>query len=278
MIIGKLTQPKRFYLAALAAVILLPLINACTVKRTPVQFGFIPMSISSDPEAEEYGDYLFQELLEEFDLDPDDQKRKKLVDVFYQLTQAAGVDRHRWHIYLLNGPDIADIRAVHGNHLFVWSGVLKAVDNDDELAGLLAVEMSHVLAHHTDPVQFTMASDILFNAAELATSFGLLVASQGAVAIGGTGWLKWAYVEASDLDALDRKYSNADEREAANIAMLILSRSAYSPQALVDFWKRAADGETGPDTYDRLSRGMSPLERSEMLEEILFQYALWEYR
>jgi predicted Zn-dependent protease len=153
---------------------------------------------------------------------------------------------------------------------------LDAVENVDELAGLLAYELSHNLAHHTDPVQFTTASNLLFNIAEIATSVGLMVASQGAVAIGGSGWLQVAYVEIADLDSLDRNYSEVDEREAANIALLILSRSPYSPQALLDFWKRAAREEASQDKYQKLSRGMSPQARSVILEQLLFQYPLWE--
>jgi len=58
---------------------------------------------------------LFQELRGDYDLDSDNQKRDKLVEIFNQLTKAAEVDHLFWHIYLLNGPEIVDIRAVHGN-------------------------------------------------------------------------------------------------------------------------------------------------------------------
>jgi predicted Zn-dependent protease len=165
-----------------------------------------------------------------------------------------------------------DIRAVHGNYIFVWSGVLDAVKNDDELAGLLAAELSHTLAHQTDPVEFTIASDVLFNVAELATSIGLMVASQGAIAISGHGWMKWAYVEVADLDPLDREYSEEQEREAAGIALLIISRTQYSPQALLDFWKRVAVDESLHDEYERLSRSLSPQERAAMLEKLILKF------
>ncbi len=246
-------------------------INACTVKRIPVQSGKIPKSFVPSPGAEEFGKNLYQELSVEYDLDSDNSKHDRLVEVFNQLTKAAKVDHLPWHIYLLNGPEIVDIRAVHGNYIFVWSGVFNAVDNDDELAGLLACELSHSLAHHTDPVEFTIASDVLFTVAELATSLGLMVASQGAVAISGHGWMKWAYVEVADLDPLDLEYSQENEREAADIALLILARSRYSPQALLNFWKRVAEDESLQNKYERFSRGLSPQERTAMLEELILK-------
>ena len=193
--------------AALAAVLSILFTSACTVKQEAVQPGVIPRLAAPSPEAEQYGKYLFQKLHKDYDLDSDNQKYDKLVEVFDKLTKAAEVDHLPWNIYLLNGPEIVDIRAVHGNYIFVWSGVLDAVANDDELAGLLACELSHTLAYHTDPVEFTIASEAFFSVAELATSMGLMVASQGMVMINSQGWMKWAYVEVSDLDPLDREYS-----------------------------------------------------------------------
>ena len=251
--------------------------NACTVKNAPIKPGLIPEMTVQDPKAQEYGKHLFEKLRKDYDIDPDETKQEELLNVFDQLTKTADVYHLNWHIYLLNGPDILDIRAVHGNYIFVWSGLLDAVENVDELAGLLAVELGHTLARHTDPVKFTLASDIFFNAAELATSIGLMIASQGAVAISGLGWMKWAYVEISDLDSLDRDYSEKAEREAANIALLILSRSPYSPHALIDFWKRVAKDEASQERYKQLSRDMSPQDRVAILEQLLYQYPLWEY-
>jgi predicted Zn-dependent protease len=261
----------RLYLASLSVAVFFFTINACTVKRAPAQFGTIPKLAVPSPGAEEFGKALFQELRADYDLDSDNQKRDKLVEIFNQLTKAAEVDPLFWHIYLLNGPDIVDIRAVYGNYIFVWSGVLDAVENDDELAGLLACELSHTLTHQTDPVEFTIASDVLFSVAELATSLGIMVASQGAVAINAQGWMKWAYVEVADLDPLDREYSDENEYEAAGIALLIMTRTQYSPQALLDFWKRVAEDESLHDKYKRFSRGLSPQERVAMMEKLILK-------
>lgn len=264
----------QFFPAALMTVVFILAINACTVKREPFQPGVIPRLAAPSPADEEYGKRLFEKLHKDYDLESDNLKNDKLNEVFNKLTRAAEVDHLSWNIYLLNGPEIVDIRAVHGNYIFVWSGVLDAVANDDELAGLLAGELSHTLAHHTDPVEFTLASEAFFGVAEIATSMGLMIASQGMVVISGQGWMRWAYVEASDLDQLDREYSEENEREAAGVAFLIVSRAQYSPQALVDFWKRAAEDDSEDDKYDRLSRNLSPPERATMLEEVISNPAL----
>ena len=174
-----------------------------------------------------------------------------------------------WHLYLFNESEVVDVRAVHGNYISVWSGVLDVVESEDELAATLACELAHVLAHHTYPVQFNVWSDVFFDAAELVTSIAVMQLSQGMVAIHGRGWMKWAYVEVADLDPLDREYSEEHEREAAGIALLIISRTQYSPQALLDFWKRIAEDESLHDKFTRFSRSLSPQERSAMLEKLI---------
>ena len=258
----------RSCLAVLMAASFIFFSNACTVKREPIQPGVIPRFAGPNPKAEEYGKYLYDKLRQDYELESDIQKKDKLDEVFDKLTKAAEVDHLSWNLHLLKGPEIVDVRAVHGNYIFVWSGTLDAVANDDELAGLLAYELSHTITHHTDPVEFTLASEAFFGVAEIATSMGLMIASQGMVVISGQGWMRWAYVEVSDLDPLDREYSEETEQEAAGVAFLIVSRAQYAPQALVDFWKRAAQNESSDGKFDRLSRNLSPAERTAMLENI----------
>ena len=267
--IGYENRNIRLILTSLLMMVFIMAFNACTIKRGPVEKGTIPDLAAPSPAAEQYGKRLYAELISDYKLDSEIQKKDELRKVFDNLTGAAGADDQPWNVYVFDAPAIVDIRAVHGNYIFVWTGTFDAVENDDELAGILACELAHVLARHTDPVEFTLTSEVLFSVTELATSIGLMVASQGMVAISGQGWMKWAYVEVSDLDPLDRAYSEEHEREAASIALLILSRTMYSPQALVDLWKRIAADETLQAKYKRMSRDLSPQQRATMLEALL---------
>ena len=85
--------------------------------------------------------------------------------------------------------------------------------------------------------------------------------------------MKWAYVEVADLDPLDREYSDELEYEAAEVALLIISRTQYSPQALPNFWKRVAADESLNDKYERLSRSRPPRERAEMMEQLILKFS-----
>jgi predicted Zn-dependent protease len=81
--------------------------------------------------------------------------------------------------------------------------------------------------------------------------------------------MKWAYAEAVDLDPLDRVYNQADEREAARIAILIIDRSKYSPAAMLAFWKRVEENKDLEEKTKRLQRKLSLQKRVTMLEELL---------
>ena len=255
------------------AIVLVPLallyLGACTVKHAPLPTGYIPKVHNLNPGEEQFGRRLYRNLCEDYKSTSQHQKYDQLIEAFEHIKQAAQVDHIPWQLHLFADPERVDIRAVHGNYIFVWSGLLDVVAGEDEIAALLADEMAHVLARHTLPVEYTIWSEVFFQAAELSTTIAIMTLSHGIVAIGGSGWMKWAYSEAADLDPLDRVYNKADEREAAQIALLIIARSKYSPAAMLAFWKRVEENKDLEKKTKQLQRKLSPQKRVTMLEELL---------
>jgi len=247
----------------------------CTLKREPVPKGTIPKINTFNLAEENFGQKFYKNLSKKYKLNEDPGQLEQMTAVFDRLVQVAEVDHLPWHLHLFDAPDIIDVRAVHGNRLFVWSGFLDTVENDDEVAGILACEIAHVLARHTEPVEFNIWSEIFFETTSLATSLGIMMASQGTVAIGGSGWMKWIYVEAADLDPLDREYDEALEMEATGIALLILARSEYDPTALQTFWKRIQKNPGLSKKAKGLYRDLKPKERIAMLDELMPNLPSW---
>ena len=247
----------------------------CTLKREPVPKGTIPKINTFNLAEENFGQKFYKNLSKKYKLNEDPGQLEQMTAVFDRLVQVAEVDHLPWHLHLFDAPDIIDVRAVHGNRLFVWSGFLDTVENNDEVAGILACEIAHVLARHTEPVEFNIWSEIFFETTSLATSLGIMMASQGTVAIGGSGWMKWIYVEAADLDPLDREYDEALEMEATGIALLILARSEYDPTALQTFWKRIQKNPGLSKKAKGLYRDLKPKERIAMLDELMPNLPSW---
>jgi predicted Zn-dependent protease len=243
------------------------------VKHANVTPGLIPKGKMITFQDEQYGESLLTDLKEKNELCTDDPRYDQLVTVCNHLTQVAEVDNNPWKLHLFRNPDVIDVRAVHGNYIFVWSGLLDMAESEDEIAAMLAYEMAHALTRHTDPVKFTLWSEVFFETATLATNLAVLYASQGAVAITGSGWMKWLYMKAADLMPLEREYSEEEEREAAEVAYMILVRSKYAPDAMVRFWKRVQENEALQGRVKRLNRDLSMEERVALLEEILPKYS-----
>ncbi|MGB5199358.1 MAG: M48 family metalloprotease [Sedimenticolaceae bacterium] len=245
------------------------LLVGCAVQQKRAQQGVIPAAFVPTEQEVAFGKRIFTSLSEDYPVDTGSTRYEKLSGVFNHLAESASVDPGDWRVVLFDAPEIADIRAVQGNYIFVWSGVFDAIENDDELAGLLACEMAHDLAGHTDPVEFDIGSELLFSIADAATTVGVLLLTQGMVNIGGAGVTRWAYVEAADLDPVDRVYKEEQIEDMAAIALLILEASDYSTEGLLGFWKRAGSDALFQEKVKRLSREIPPQERVVILESVL---------
>jgi predicted Zn-dependent protease len=261
MSMNKLRHDKVWF-ATLACLLLV----GCAVQQKRPQQGVIPVAFVPTEQEIAFGRRVFTSLSEDYPVDTSSTRYKELSDVFNHLAVSASLDPGDWRVVLFDAPEIADIRAVRGNYIFVWSGAFDIIENDDELAGLLACEIAHDLAGHTDPVEFDIASELLFSIADAATTVGVLLLTQGMVNIGGAGVTRWAYVEAANLDPVDRVYKDEQVEDMAAIALLILEASDYSTEGLLRFWRRAGSDALIQEKVERLSREIPPRERVAILE------------
>ncbi|MFV1974100.1 MAG: M48 family metalloprotease, partial [Thiohalobacterales bacterium] len=232
----------------------LVLLAACTIQQARLPPGTIPMAyvptITEEDEAQE----IFVDLKEDYALDLTSLHHDELLAMFNNLAAAAGIKAVNWNVHLFDDPEMVDVRAIRGNHIFVWTGVFDVVDSQDEIAGLLACEIAHALARHNQPVEFNMATEMLFGITDFSASLGLMILSQGAIAISGSGMSRWLYVEVADFDTLDRVYDEQQVQEMADIAVNILAYSDYSPGGLLAFWKRVEGDADLQKRVKRLSR------------------------
>lgn len=245
------------------------LLSACAVQPRRVQQGVVPEAFPPSARESAFGQRVFRSLKKDYPIDASSARAEQVKTIFKHLAESMEMDPGSWQIVLFDDPEVADVRAVDGNYIFVWSGVFEVIESQDELAGLLACEMAHELASHTDPVRFSAGSELLFGVTDVATSLGILLLTQGAVNISGTGMTRWAYVEASDLDPVDRVYEQEQVEDMASIATTILRSSGYSPEALLAFWERAGSDPQLQKKVQRLSREMLPQERQAIFEAVM---------
>ncbi len=262
------TEPllHRIGLAVLIAACMV--VSACTLKPTYLSPSDIPEDLPLSSKETQLGNKIYADFDKKYTLSDDTERVSQLERIVDHLSRAAGAGDTHWQVHLLDAPEIADVRAVPGNRIFVWSGLYDAIANEDELAGLLACEIAHDLTRHTDPVRFNMMSDLLFQVGSLAGSTALMIASQGSVNLSGLDWMRLIHIEAHNLGPEERYYNQAEEQQAAIIALMMLQRSECRPEALIEFYWRTLEVHPETPLLQRLHRNLTPDQRLGMLENL----------
>ena len=115
--------------------------------------------------------------------------------------------------------------ALPGGPMFVNVGAIVAADNEAELAGVMAHEMSHVYMQHSA------------KQAGKAQWTSLLGALGGLFGGGAAGSLARLGIQLG-AGTLMMKYSRGDEAQADAVGAIILYKAGYNPRALADFFEK----------------------------------------
>jgi len=119
--------------------------------------------------------------------------------------------------------------ATPGGYIYVNKGLINAVENEGELAGVIAHEIAHANARHiASIIEKSQKLNIATLAAVLAGAF-----------LGGGGEATAAVVALSVAGSasLTLKYSREHEEEADRLGIEYLTEAGYYPAATVDFLK-----------------------------------------
>ncbi len=118
--------------------------------------------------------------------------------------------------------------AVPGGNIFIFTGLLMQLDNEAELAGIIAHEMAHVtqrhVAHRIERGRYLGLAALLLGIAGVAVAGG----EGAALAIGAMG--------ASQSAMLN--YSRIDETEADDLGYQYLIAAGYPPAAMAGGFKK----------------------------------------
>src|SRR5689334_6722297 len=154
--------------------------------------------------------------------------------------------------------------ALPGGPMFVNAGAIVAADNEAQLAGVMAHEMSHVYMQHSAK-QATKQSWI-----------GLIGGLAGAITgSGALGTLARAGIQIG-AGAISLKYSRNDESQADAVGAIIMYRAGYDPRALAQFFEKLeSEGSGGPQF---LSEHPNPGNRSEAIDKEIAEWPPRNYQ
>ncbi|WP_296696686.1 M48 family metallopeptidase [Thiocapsa sp. UBA6158] len=206
------------------------------------------------------GEQGFAELLQSLPLNDDPDMRAYIGCVAEALVDALPPPHGRWSIAVFDDPT-PNAFALPGGKIGVHSGMLQVARTPDQLAAVIAHEIAHVLADHSNE-RLTQ---------ELAVQGGLMLVDLFAEEPGSLQHevLRGALGIGAEYGLL-RPYSRTHEREADRIGRDLMARAGFDPRAGVALWRNmAAAGGSQPPAF--LSTHPSHDNRMEELDEGLEQ-------
>jgi predicted Zn-dependent protease len=165
----------------------------------------------------------------------------------------------KWEVNVIDDPKQVNAFATPGGFLYVYSGLLAAMKNEAELAGVMGHETAHVVARHS--------------ARSLVTAYGLEAAV--ALAAGNNPGLLTQIATTIAANGLFLAHSRADETEADEIGVQYLSAAGYDPNGIVSFFQTLHEkqGEM-PSIAKFFSTHPSPADRIGHLQRFIAQHNL----
>ena len=182
--------------------------NPVTHKR---QFNLV-----SEAQEIQIGQQSHPEIIKQFGIYNEKPELNQMIERVGQRI-AATSDRPNlpWHFTVLDTP-MVNAMALPGGYIYITRGMLERINSEDEVAGVLGHEITHVTARHA-------AQEM--SRTELA-QFGMVL---GAVVAGPQAAQAYGQLAELGLGLLFQRYSRAQESQADLIGTEYVTRAHYNP-------------------------------------------------
>ncbi len=162
--------------------------------------------------------------------------------------------QYPWEFHCVNDKAV-NAFALPGGYVFVYRGAIEAADNEAQLAGVIAHELSHVaLRHGTNQATKAQAAQTgvgIFSAIFGGSVGGALLTQLGSFTAGG----------------VLLRYSRTAESQADVLGTQILYDSGYDPRAMAQFFEKLEAETKGKNPSEFFSDHPNPEHRIERVEE-----------
>jgi len=203
----------------------------CSAQRRVSTETSLATALVSDEQSVQIGEQVHAELASKGVRYVDDRQVTGYVEsVAGKIFDLARRDRSgvAFHVHVIDDAKTVNAFASPGGHVYVYSGLLLAADNEAEVAGVLAHESGHVAGRHVERA--------------MANAYGLQVLA--AMALGkdpsGTQQLAASLIGTG----LVRAHSRSEEIEADEYGARYISQLGYDPHALITFFQKLQAGES----------------------------------
>ncbi len=158
-----------------------------------------------------------------------------------RIAKAAAQPGYKWEFFVIDKPDVLNAFCLPGGKVFVYSGLFKAVRNEDQLATVIGHEVAHAIARH-GAERMSMIQ------------LGRMGKQIAAKTLGGgkyAGVIDQAYGLGETFGVV-LPYSRKFEYEADEIGLYLMTKAGYNPREALRFWenmRRLSRGKRKPPEF-----------------------------
>ena len=169
---------------------------------------------------------------------------------------AAAQSAYRFEFHLLDDAETINAFALPGGQIAITEGLVRKLDTEGQLAGVLAHEIGHVVARHgAEPIAKQQLTQGLTGAAVLATYDPNNPASQGSAA-----------VAAMIGQLVTMRFGRADELESDELGVRFTSEAGYDPRSMTRLMEILAQSSEGGRPPEFFSTHPNPENRVQRIE------------
>jgi beta-barrel assembly-enhancing protease len=208
--------------------------------------GATGSSVSLDQEWQ-LGDQMAAQVAQQMQLSNDATAKAYLTQVGERIHAATPLANRPFTFDIVNDPSV-NAFSIPGGHIYINSGLIAQADKADELAGVVAHEISHVVARH------------VIKQVETQQEIGAI----GSILLGqNPSALQQLLAQVIAGGAMAR-FSRADEKQADDLGLDFLAKAGYDPHGMLDMFQKLLSMEKGgnssvsrffadhPGTQDRI--------------------------
>lgn len=210
-------------------------------------------SESDTDEELSFGREIAARLLGQFKLSANDKLQKYVNLVGTTLTQNCSRPELEFHFVVVESSEV-NAYSTPGGYVFITTAVLAGMENEAELAGVLAHEIAHVTERH-------IVKELSLRGTEKSAVASIAALIGGASETAGIAFSQ-AVDKAVDIILRDG-YKKEDEMQADAGAVLLCAFSGYDPSGLVTFLDKVGKIKSGVGkTYPLYDVRLATLQRA----------------
>jgi predicted Zn-dependent protease len=169
---------------------------------------------------------------------------RKMTDKILNSGAVKYKDKFVWQVKIIKDDETLNAFCTPGGYIYVYTGLIKYLDSEDQLAGVMAHEIAH--------------ADLRHSTRQMTKTYGL-----SALVSIATGKSEPGLVEQIALGLVSLKFSRSHETESDNNSVKYLCGTDYRADGAAGFFKKIESDKTPPQF---LSTHPSPANRVENIE------------